>query len=131
LVLVSGVPPIRAHKLHYYTDRNFLARRLAPPVLRSGQSADAPPPRAHDWPAERRTTHPKLDKSWSEMVTGEEDPPRPRQIARTKTKPDRPHHDLPLFADRTIDGESPPQPPRPARGGDDDTIVQFPGGVRV
>ena len=36
LVLVSGLPPIRARKLKYYADRNFLDRRLPAPALRRG-----------------------------------------------------------------------------------------------
>ncbi len=131
LLLVSGVAPIRAQKLQYFADRNFIARRLPPPTLASGGYADTPPIRAHDWPSEPRTTHPKLDTSWSEMVTGDEDPPRTRQIARTKTKPSR-LHDLPLFADRPIEAEAAPQAEfGRSLGDDDDTIVQFPGGVRV
>ena len=100
-------------------------------MLASGAYADVPPIRAHDWPSDPRTTHPKLDKSWSEMVTGDEDPPRTRQIARTKTKPSQ-LHDLPLFADRPIEAEAAPQAEvGRSLGDDDDTIVQFPGGVRV
>jgi type IV secretion system protein VirD4 len=49
LVLVCGQPPIRARKLKYYTDRNFLGRRLPPPVLAAAACADAPPSRPHDW----------------------------------------------------------------------------------
>ncbi|MCL4765428.1 MAG: IncP-type conjugal transfer protein TraG [Hyphomicrobiaceae bacterium] len=130
LVLVSGLAPIRAQKLQYYSDRNFLARRAAPPVLASGGYADAPPARAHDWSGEARTTHPELDKSWSEMVIGAEDPPRTRQITPAKSKP-RQLHDLPLFADRPIEAESAPRADAGRSLGDDDTIVQFPGGVRV
>ena len=39
LVLVSGTPPIRASKLQYYADRNFLARCLPPPPLSRGRYA--------------------------------------------------------------------------------------------
>jgi type IV secretion system protein VirD4 len=131
LLLVSGVAPIRTQKLQYYADRNFLARRLPPPTLKSGGYADTPPIRTHDWPSETRTTHPKLDTSWSEMVTGEEDPPRTRQITRAKAKPTQ-IHDLPLFADRPIEAEAAPQTEiGTSLGDDDDTIVRFPGGVRV
>jgi type IV secretion system protein VirD4 len=49
LVLVSGVPPIRADKLRYYDDRNFSGRVLPPPVLSEVGYADAPPSRDHDW----------------------------------------------------------------------------------
>jgi type IV secretion system protein VirD4 len=132
LVLVSGVAPIRAQKLQYFADRNFLARRLPPPTLASGSYADAPPVRAHDWPSETRTTHPKLDTSWSEMVTSEEDSSRTRQISRPKTKTKPQIHDLPLFADRPIEADTAPLAEVGRSLGDDDgTIVQFPGGVRV
>jgi type IV secretion system protein VirD4 len=131
LVLVSGAAPIRAQKLQYFADRNFLARRLPPPKLVSGGYADTPPLRAHDWPSEALATHPKLDKSWSDTLTGEDDAPRTRQIARTKTKPSK-LHDLPLFADLPIEAKTAPQTNVSLSLGDDeDTIVQFPGGVRV
>ena len=133
LVLVSGVAPIRAQKLQYYADRNFLARRLPAPMLASGGYADTPPLRAHDWSSEARATHPKLDKAWLEKTTGEEDPPRTLQIARTKAKL-KTHlvHDLPLFADFETEAEAAPQTDVGCSLGDeDDTIVQFPGGVRV
>jgi type IV secretion system protein VirD4 len=45
LVLVSGLPPIRARKLRYFEDRNFTARLLPPPV----PGEDAPASRPHDW----------------------------------------------------------------------------------
>jgi type IV secretion system protein VirD4 len=133
LLLVSGVAPIRAQKLQYFADRNFIARRLPPPTLTSGDYADAPPIRTHDWPSGPRTTHPKLDTSGAEMVAGEEDTPRTRQISRTKTKTHpRLLNDLPLFADHPIEAEAAPQGEvGRSLGGDDDTIVQFPGGVRV
>jgi type IV secretion system protein VirD4 len=49
LVLVSGVPPIRARKLRYFEDRNFVSRVLPPPVLGQHGYADGPPARPHDW----------------------------------------------------------------------------------
>ncbi len=133
LVLVSGVAPIRAQKLQYYADRNFLARRLPAPTLASVGYADRPRIRAHDWSIEARPTHPKLDKSWSQTATGEEDPPRALQIARAKAKPKaRQVHDLPLFADLPIETKAAPQTDvGRSLGDDDDTIVQFPGGVRI
>jgi type IV secretion system protein VirD4 len=71
LVLVSGVPPIRARRLRYYADRNLLSRRLGAPNLSPGPYADAPPPRADDWSGLTRDTHPVLDKAWSELVTAD------------------------------------------------------------
>ena len=49
LVLVSGLPPIRATKLRYFEDRNFTARLLPAPVLRERRYADLPEPRGDDW----------------------------------------------------------------------------------
>ena len=43
LVMVSGRPPIRAARLRYYADHNFLARRLAAPALVPDRYHDAPP----------------------------------------------------------------------------------------
>jgi len=52
LVLVSGIPPIRARKARYYEDRRFTSRILAPPALtppRAGGSGGRPVSRASDW----------------------------------------------------------------------------------
>ena len=49
LVLISGLPPIRAMKLRYYEDHNFTARVLAAPVLGEGPYADCPRARSDDW----------------------------------------------------------------------------------
>ena len=74
-----------------------------------------------------------LASAWSEKTAGEEDPPRTLQIARTKSKSKtRPVHDLPLFADYPSETETAPQTGSgPSLSDDDDTIIQFPGGVRV
>jgi type IV secretion system protein VirD4 len=103
LVMVSGTPPIRAAKLRYYADRNFLARRLAAPALVPDRYHDAPPPRADDWSGTRSAVHPKLHKAWSELVSADEEPPRTRERSRQRA-PARPqqadrHSDLPLFAE--------------------------------
>jgi type IV secretion system protein VirD4 len=49
LVLLAGMPPVRARKLRYYADRNFVRRLEAPPALAASGYADRPPPRPHDW----------------------------------------------------------------------------------
>lgn len=49
LVLISGLAPIRATKLRYFTDANFSARVAPPPVLADGRYADRPAPRSNDW----------------------------------------------------------------------------------
>jgi type IV secretion system protein VirD4 len=49
LVLAAGAPPVRAHKLKYFADRNFASRVTAPPALVQGRYADRPPSQPHDW----------------------------------------------------------------------------------
>jgi type IV secretion system protein VirD4 len=49
LVLVSGLPPIRARKLRYYEDANFKQRVLQAPILSAEGYADRPTARADDW----------------------------------------------------------------------------------
>jgi type IV secretion system protein VirD4 len=49
VVMVSGHPPIKAAKLRYYQDRNFMGRMLAPPVLALVGYADKPTARSDDW----------------------------------------------------------------------------------
>src|SRR3546814_17619054 len=60
LVLVSGLPPIRARKLRYYEDRNFTTRVAAPPVLAEDGYRDRPAPRAYDWTGHVRGTDTRL-----------------------------------------------------------------------
>ncbi|WP_121234448.1 conjugal transfer protein TraG [Pseudomonas aeruginosa] len=49
VVMLSGLAPIRAKKLRYFTDTNFQSRVLPAPHLQPGRYADAPAPRADDW----------------------------------------------------------------------------------
>ncbi len=130
LVLVSGAPPIRAGKLKYYADHNFLARRLPAPSLAADRYADVPPPRRDDWSGQTRGTHPGLDKPWSEMVAPENGDQDVRARAseiprRKKDKGDRPLSDLPLFAAAL--SEPVPAAQNPTEGGDLDKVIQFPG----
>jgi type IV secretion system protein VirD4 len=49
LILVSGLPPIRARKLRYYEDANFKQRVLQAPLLSAEGYADRPAVRGDDW----------------------------------------------------------------------------------
>lgn len=49
VVMLSGLAPIRAKKLRYFTDANFQSRVLPVPHLQPGRYADVPAPRADDW----------------------------------------------------------------------------------
>jgi type IV secretion system protein VirD4 len=71
LVLISGVPPIRARKLKYYADRNFTTRCLPAPRLAGNGFADTPPRRPHDWGTQTRGTHEGLEHAWSELITAD------------------------------------------------------------
>lgn len=62
LVLVSGLAPIRAKKLRYYEDRNFLRRVEATPDLSATVYRDRPPPRRDDWSGQVRDVHIELSR---------------------------------------------------------------------
>jgi type IV secretion system protein VirD4 len=68
LVLVSGTPPIRAHKLTYFTDRNFTERCLPPPLLSCLGEVQARAS-ADDWGGRIRTIDARLDQPWSDLVS--------------------------------------------------------------
>src|SRR6185436_15730253 len=131
LVLLSGTPPIRAGKLQYYADRNFLLRCVAAPPLSEGRFADAPPAHGDDWSGRTRTPDPRLEKAWFDLVapmsTVDESPSRNREIAprRTRQRAQRSPADLPLFA------WEPPPPgaeEHDAPAGEElEKVVQFPG----
>lgn len=62
VVLVSGLPPIRAKKLKYYEDANFTNRVIGPPKLGDPNTPYpfAPRPRSDDWGAETRSVDERL-----------------------------------------------------------------------
>lgn len=60
LVLVAGMPPIRATKLRYFEDSTFQARVLPPPELGDGDYADRPALRGDDWAGITRGTDARL-----------------------------------------------------------------------
>lgn len=61
IVLVAGVPPIRALKLRYYEDGNFTPRVAPPPPNEpGGSSALLPAPRGDDWDRRARYVHQDL-----------------------------------------------------------------------
>jgi len=57
LVLLSGLPPIRAKKLRYYEDGNFIERVLPAPALQKGIYVDRPEARQDDWSGHTRRRH--------------------------------------------------------------------------
>jgi len=126
---VSGVPPIRARKLRYYTDRNFLERRLPAPKRDEEHPITTPPAHSDDWSDQTRSTDSRLDKPWSEFLTSNttEDDIRVRQrepSRRKKDRTERPVSDLPLFAASL---EEPAAEEETSAADEFDTTIQFPG----
>jgi len=62
LVLVSGLAPIRAKKLRYYEDRNFVQRVMPTPQLSEDGYRDSPAPRRDDWSGQVRGVHIELSR---------------------------------------------------------------------
>jgi len=73
LVLVSGLPPVRAKKLRYFEDGNFSSRVLPAPALSGGGYVDCPKPRGNDWVGRVRTLHPELKIPSQELPRKDED----------------------------------------------------------
>jgi type IV secretion system protein VirD4 len=120
LVFLSGIPPIRARKLHYYSDRNFLERRLAPPALAAGRKAGRGA--SHDWAGFIRTPHPGLERERAELVPASEDGGLDQQVSAAVPDLDRGTTSM-LFEERT--GHASPETD------DDGTTIELPGGVRL
>jgi type IV secretion system protein VirD4 len=88
-VLVSGLAPIRARKLRYFRDRNFVARVTPAPVLASGEYSDRPKPRGNDWSDQVRGIDARLHQA-ENAAGGEDDggmqqqrhPGLPEQVSR-------------------------------------------------
>lgn len=60
IVLLSGLPPVRAKKLRHYEDANFVERLMPSPRLTEGRYADRPGARADDWQDQVRTVDARL-----------------------------------------------------------------------
>lgn len=61
LVLVAGMPPIRAGKLRYYDDPVFSSRVVDPPTLGTRGYCDRPADRKHDWAGGTRAIDVRLE----------------------------------------------------------------------
>lgn len=65
IILISGAPPIRAHKVRYYEDPELQARILPPPFLRGQVGAPTTPGQDQgndiEWPGPGRDEQPAAD----------------------------------------------------------------------
>jgi type IV secretion system protein VirD4 len=102
LVLVSGLAPIRAKKLRYYEDRNFISRVADAPALAGGDYRDKPPPRQDDWGGQVRGLHVRLaaavdeDGGLADEEGGLQQQRHPSLPEEGVTKPAAPEHETDL-----------------------------------
>ncbi|MDX2266223.1 MAG: IncP-type conjugal transfer protein TraG [Hyphomicrobiales bacterium] len=92
LIFVAGVPPIRAQKVRYFEDGNFIKRLLPPPAdaVRGGEPA-------HDWrdlPPIRATPPVKLEAAAHDDLKSLDDGATPKPRRKPRAAPGR---RLPLF----------------------------------
>jgi type IV secretion system protein VirD4 len=127
LVLVSGTPPIRARKLAYFRDGNFLSRLLNSPALGAGSLRDLPKARPHDWSGMVARVHPALAAA-AGVEIGEEGMHSLREVAPERA-PER--GDLNLLDERGEGERQEGADVGPALGIEEDPVVEFPGGVHV
>jgi type IV secretion system protein VirD4 len=74
IVLISGVPPIRAKKLRHYEDANFTPRLLPAPRLGNDRYLDLPHARGDDWSGQSRAVDLRLATlSYRELMEGGDD----------------------------------------------------------
>ena len=121
LILVSGVPPIRANKIRYYSDKNFKSRVSPAPVLNGPNHpyGDCPPPRLDDWGGVTACVHNDLLEQ-VETATGEKtdsaDDGKKRQIDREKPiEPKSEAENEPLISVRDLDLSAHLEPINPNR----------------
>ena len=83
LVLVAGSPPVRARKLRYYEDQNFIERLKDAPDF----AACIPGARADDWGTEIRSIHEGLMQASEIEPDGEGlGPQKARDAARDRSQ---------------------------------------------
>ena len=75
IVLVSGLPPIRAQKVRYFSDKNFIGRVFSPPVLAGPNHPynGCPPHRPNDWGSDICEVSEGLSQPWFDQVSGADD----------------------------------------------------------
>ena len=93
IVMVAGHPPIRAKKLRYFEDRNFLSRLLPPPTLSEGGYVDRPAPRPDDWTAlpvlrPDLSAKDKADTAFNPSSRSEDPAALPRRGTSRQAQPD-------------------------------------------
>jgi type IV secretion system protein VirD4 len=75
IVLISGLPPIRAQKVRYFSDKNFIGRVSSPPALAGPNHPynGCPPKQSDDWGCDTRSVNENLSQPWFDQVGGADD----------------------------------------------------------
>jgi type IV secretion system protein VirD4 len=136
LVLVSGAPPIRARKLQYFNDAQFVARQKPAPVLSDKGFGDAPPARHHDWRNRVRGVDRRLEIIWSDQAmtnVSDEDRVRQRDVSKSKRRQAK-DVELPLLTYGAAQTAAPSTADAMQAMGEDDAlgaVLEFPGGIKL
>ena len=88
LLMISGLPPIRAKKLKYYEDCNFTERAL--PAQEAPKTNEAPA--EHDWVGVKASVHPDLLETARQSWKSDDDIERDRAYGKpfkAKSREDR------------------------------------------
>ena len=75
IILVSGSSPVRAKKLRYFEDQNFVSRVFSPPALTGPDHpyGDRPSPRLDDWGQDTRAVDDRLFAKLDEAASSGND----------------------------------------------------------
>jgi type IV secretion system protein VirD4 len=95
LVLISGLPPIRASKLRYFEDQQFNSRLLPAPQLGGAAYLDRPRQRTHDWQGSLVRAGSATAEEEQENSDGEGGLQHQPELTRTEIGP-KPHRSDPL-----------------------------------
>lgn len=135
LVMMAGMPPIRARKLKYFNDRQFLDRQRSAPALNEDAFQDLPPHRADDWQDRQRSIDRRLDTGWTtHPLSPDEDHVRARALPKKKQQPGK-ETVLPLFAGIGADIGDPNDTGSGSETRDQDAalgeVLEFPGDIKL
>ncbi len=106
IVLVSGLPPIRAKKARYYEDRRLTARILPPPQIELAGQEVAPRRPADEWMTSPSSQMDSLEARQVDATTSDDEDPANAGIRR---EPELPEHEAiaPEKAEFTSSREEP------------------------
>ena len=114
LVMISGVPPIRARKIQHYRDLNFTTRRLPVPAGNGRRPETRPAPAT--WSDLVRSTDAELVRQWDRQTSASpESASETRELVKQVARSRQPKRErgmsvkgLPLFDDPVV--EKPDEP---------------------